>query len=130
LLTTEDKEHSYISFLFGSGFSFHLIGYKPRSSHYFFPKSWKLEGITQIKEIKNELIEGMAQIEPTQYELIDQQNDYSFFCSQFDEKVIKVNQSDDFLGFKITQTGPNSDGTNNFSLSALEYFEEFKTNIA
>jgi hypothetical protein len=88
-----------------------------------------LEGITQIKEIKHELIEGMAQIEPTQYELIDQQNDYSSICSPFAEKAFQVNQSDYFLGFKITQTGPNSDGTNNFSLSALDYFGEFKTSI-
>jgi hypothetical protein len=86
--------------------SIKLQGYKISPSDKYFPKSWGVLGIQQ---------DGQTQ------KIHETKSDPSI-CSQYPEKIFTVSDFPPYQGFKIMQTGSNSQRTNNFSLSGIEFF--------
>lgn len=103
---SENQENMFFSFMLSDGFVFKLEGYKIRSSEKYFPKSWKVEGITTIPSAV----------------LVDKQINTDSICERNKDWLITVPDDQYFIGFKVTQIGKNAHGTYHFSLSAIEWF--------
>lgn len=108
---SEDQENMFFSFMFSNDLVFKLDGYRIRSAENYFPKSWKLEGITT---------------KPS-YESIDIQENNLCICEKYNDQLFKVPENQYFRGFKVTQIGKNAHGTHHFSISAIEWFGDLKS---
>jgi hypothetical protein len=104
--TSNDMTQSYIKFILLSNLSFQIEGYKIKSGEKYFPQSWKVEGITAQEN----------------YILIDEQTNNHKLCSKFTEFTFPIQEYQQFIGFKVTQTNTNKEGTEHFSLSTIEFF--------
>jgi hypothetical protein len=93
------------------GFAFNLRGDKILSAENYFPVSWKIEGITAKRC----------------FILIHEQNKNSSLCSPFKESMFRITCNQYFRGFRVTQIGKNAQGTQHFSLSAIEWFGDLQT---
>lgn len=108
---SNDAEKSFFVLHLKKGIYFQLKGYRIRSSNKYFPKSWEVIGIRIDNETR----------------LIHEVKSESFLCSQYAEKTYFVDNFPYYCGLRIQQTGPNSHGTDHFSLSAIEFFGSLST---
>jgi hypothetical protein len=110
---TENGSDNFFFFEFSFGLSFLLLGYPIRSSDEYFPKSWKIEGITTKQKL----------------ELIDEQKKNTLLHSKNSDAIYLIEVSKFYCGFKMIQIGNNTSKNRIFPLSAIDFFGSLSTFI-